>query len=323
MLFSATALQETEATTDAFAVAAGAATMATAAHSPNEPTDALQDIDSLSQALGHGSEQVQFVTNPTTFLAGCALEAVFNWGTLSREAKDADSVRYASLADVLSTLDPTTLLQQTARPRNSNQQDQSPSAKAALEIIRSVRQSVSSMVATGFGDIALTSPDAFGEMGGVERDALDVFAARGSALTGLTQQLMLTLAKHAETLASKKDGAVAESPFGQGTLLASVRAIACGLIGQLQAISAYASPDVAAALSLASVAKSEEPTTANTPQSPEPPAAQPEDAEKLQPVDPQRLRLAISWRLQALQPMCGLMRVYPEEFAADEWLMTL
>ncbi|KAJ1956304.1 hypothetical protein EC988_001422, partial [Linderina pennispora] len=354
MLFSATALQETEATTDAFAVAAGAATMASVAHSASEPANALQDIDTLSQTLGRGSGQVQFVTNPTTFLASCVLEAVFSWGTPGRDAKNTDSKRYASLAEVLSTLDPTTLLRQTEacwatlfrlnmpllratsdqagshssdgspiQRSRSNQQDQSPSTKAALAIIRSVQQSVPSIVATAFGDVALTSPDAFGDIDGVERDALEVFAARGSALASLTQQLMLTLATHAEKQGSKKEGTPADSAFAPGTLLSSVRAIACGLIGQLQAISAHASSDVASTLSLASVTAPDDPPAASTPKPPTTPPAQPQDAEKLQPVDPQRLRLAIRWRLQALQPMCGLMRAHPEEFAADEWLMTL
>ncbi|KAJ1800767.1 hypothetical protein LPJ56_006455 [Coemansia sp. RSA 2599] len=43
---------------------------------------------------------------------------------------------------------------------------------------------------------------------------------------------------------------------------------------------------------------------------------------KAQPGD-ECLRMAVLWRLQAVQPLCGLMRQFPDEFGVGEWLMTL
>ncbi|KAJ2817927.1 hypothetical protein FBU31_006055, partial [Coemansia sp. 'formosensis'] len=109
LLFASTALQESEATTDAFAVAAGAKAIAGAGGMDNVRSGVgagagAQDIGCVAQGLEHGGGHVQFVTNTMAYLSTCVLDAAFNWGAGVGDvpvSKALASQRCTSLAEAL------------------------------------------------------------------------------------------------------------------------------------------------------------------------------------------------------------------------------
>ncbi|KAI8321950.1 hypothetical protein GQ54DRAFT_297716 [Martensiomyces pterosporus] len=404
LLFASTALQESEATTDAFAVAAGATAMSNSSiggmsepHTGAEAGANMQDIDNLSQCLSHGSEQVQFFTNTTAYLATCVQDAILNWSTHTASraagARSAADLRYDSLAEALSTLSPDILLRLIepcsaalfslnaahlrvvgALSSGDNQNKEDAHAQRQQRSMQpsqgsppaSASKRVSAIIKASQVDVAsLLSPPFTGDDGGMDDDeeadgdlscpgrgSFDDFALRGSALARLIQRLMATLVDHLDAATSKESPGAPQqqkqafgdentSAFAPGSLLSSIRDIAGGLVGQLQTLAASVNPLVASSLSLSIVSSNSEqvestprsetdsgtfaPVPSNTFVDAQETISGAED-KQLQPrdqLDPQRLCLAIYWRLQAAQPLCCLMRKYPDEFAVDEWLMAL
>ncbi|KAJ1966223.1 hypothetical protein GGI12_000245 [Dipsacomyces acuminosporus] len=422
LLFASTALQESEASTDAFAIAAGATAMTNSsiggmveAHPGTETGASMQDIDAISQCLSHGSEQVQFITNTTAYLAACVQEAILSWNADTRNATNAKSLadlRCSRLAEVLSTLSPDIILKlievcssslfllnaahirvagdlstsggsgdssdsgERDDAHNQRQRSAQPSPgsgsaaqKRVSAIIRASSMDVASLVAPPFaqdiGSDTGQDGDAIdGDMSRSGHRSSEEFEARGSALAKLIQRLINTLVDHVNTEASDNSSSLQQQKqeqqqqqqqqqragvgsdrtdrFAPGSLLSSIRDIACGLVGQLQVIVAAINPAVASSLSLSIVAGSAKQSeaephteTSNSPFGQAPgstfvdaeenisPAEDKKPLPSSVPVDAQKLCPAIFWRLQAAQPLCYLMREFPDEFAVDEWLLTL
>ncbi|KAJ2412937.1 hypothetical protein GGF47_005988, partial [Coemansia sp. RSA 2524] len=121
-----------------------------------------------------------------------------------------------------------------------------------------------------------------------------VICQRGAALAQLMQRLVATMGRISDT---ERTG------FDAGSPLCAARDFAAGILGQLQAIAVHANPLVAHALQLCVSEQCETPARSD--------------------VEPGRVQMAVSWRLQVVRPLCHLLRMYPDEFAAGEWLTTL
>ncbi|KAJ1806892.1 hypothetical protein LPJ75_004943, partial [Coemansia sp. RSA 2598] len=118
LLFASTALQESEATTDAFAIAAGASAIPGGISDAGAGIDAggnahhhHQDADHISQGLSRDSEQqVQFVTNTAAYLSSCVQDSVLHWDSESSDVLPLLPRKCASLSEALSTLNPEIML---------------------------------------------------------------------------------------------------------------------------------------------------------------------------------------------------------------------
>ncbi|KAJ2842857.1 hypothetical protein IWW36_005760, partial [Coemansia brasiliensis] len=99
LLFANSALRESEASTDAFAMAAGGVRMiqSTANASSGHSRATSQDPDGILE------QQVQFVTNASAYLVSCVQNALFTW--------DISDQKRACLAKALGTLAPDVVLQ--------------------------------------------------------------------------------------------------------------------------------------------------------------------------------------------------------------------
>ncbi|KAJ2361838.1 hypothetical protein IW150_007145, partial [Coemansia sp. RSA 2607] len=115
LLFAASALQASEASTDAFAAAPSASSGATLARDSSASASAaaaaavggLQDAQRSSSALDLLlSDQVQFVSDATAYLSTCVLDALMHWDTGDTRALALLPWRSAALADALVTLSP-------------------------------------------------------------------------------------------------------------------------------------------------------------------------------------------------------------------------
>ncbi|KAJ2738426.1 hypothetical protein H4R23_001155 [Coemansia sp. Cherry 401B] len=306
LLFAGSALRESEASTDAFAVAAGGARMIvdSVATSSGHSRTASQEVDS-------NLEQVQFVTNATAYVVACVQTAVLTWnaGELGIDRQ------CARLAEALGTLAPDVVMQlveagaRTLFVLNMDQlrsvevaADDAPDedTKSRMPVDRRVAAIVGASAAdvgelvSSFIEIHSAPPAAAADDGDTGTESVSG-SRRGFALARFIQQLVATLGKLSED--DRKRG------FAAGSTLAMVRDFACGILGQLQAIAVHASADVAKMLALC--------------------VTHQERAEQPADLDPQRLQMAVSWRLQTVHPLCHLLRLFPDEFGAGEWLTTL
>ncbi|KAJ1819638.1 hypothetical protein LPJ60_003656, partial [Coemansia sp. RSA 2675] len=346
LLFASTALQESEATTDAFAVAAGA----TAIASMDDARSGAQDIGAVDRGLEHGSEQVQFVTNTTAYLSTCVLDAAFNWGSGDAPAaKCLAGQRCASLAEALCTLSPSVLLSLTescvgsllslspAKLRAAGTESADPAQpKPAASQGTGLDERVA-LIVGAFGDDAggffeintadyngMDLDDASAECGTrPDDDATALFAAyaeRGSALAKLVQQLVQRLVLHVDTAAGPES-------FVSGGTLSALRDLASAVLGQIQSICLRINPAAAAQLSLKACERagglSSNSTTAAHSEAEEPDSSTPHALAGVDVGFRYRLRTALCWRLQVVQPMCNLFRQFPDEFGVSEWLTTL
>ncbi|KAJ2741965.1 hypothetical protein GGI20_004817 [Coemansia sp. BCRC 34301] len=320
LLFASTALQESEASTDAFAVAAGA--KAIAGDVREGPRSG--DIDCDGAHRSHDSEQVQFVTNTMAYLSTCVLDAAYNWGAGDAPpsvSKRLASQRCASLAEALCTLSPGVLLTlvescvgslfslslATLRTTVEGVDQSIPLAAAATggtELDERVAAIVSAFSVDASCLLEINTADYSGmeldeECGDARNDDAVSFAAyseRGSALAKLIQQLVQRLVLHVDTGSDKTFAA-------GGSVLAALRDLASAILGQIQAICLHISPVAAAQLKLqacnrqANFGAHSTSTNGGT----EEPVAD--------PIDPSRLRAALGWRLQVVRPMCNLFRL--------------
>ncbi|KAJ2391716.1 hypothetical protein GGI05_002866, partial [Coemansia sp. RSA 2603] len=133
--------------------------------------------------------------------------------------------------------------------------------------------------------------------------------ARGNALARTIQQLVARLADHA-------DGSV---EFAPASLLAALRDFAAAVLAQLQALAAHMGFRAARLLGLRAAAHLQSPGATRSAVG----VTSAADVDAAALLTPGALRLAVLWRLQAVQPLCALMRAFPDEFAVGEWLMTL
>ncbi|KAJ2317978.1 hypothetical protein GGI00_006681, partial [Coemansia sp. RSA 2681] len=149
-------------------------------------------------------------------------------------------------------------------------------------------------------------------------DAAASFAAyseRGSALAKLIQQLVQRLVLHIDT------GSGGDQSFAAGgSALAALRDLASAILGQIQAICMRINPVAATQLSLQACSDRQVASLGSQSTSACGGGAEEADADIL---DSCRLRAALCWRLQAVQPMCNLFRQFPDEFGVGEWLITL
>ncbi|KAJ2888384.1 hypothetical protein FB639_000675 [Coemansia asiatica] len=347
LLFASTALQESEATTDAFAIAAGASAIPGGISDPAasmDPTGGVhQDADHISQGLSRESEQVQFVTNTTAYLSSCVQDAVLQWDAESTEILSLLPRKCASLSHALATLNPEILLKLAEtcsvallllnlahlrvavgcaekvggeNPSNSAQDALSVLDRRVAAIIDACRIDVPTMLEPLFTLNSDQDPsvDSVGCADGNcapgdSKSFTAETAARGSALARLVRQLVMQLAQGFQE--DDEPGV-----FDAGGLLASTRDFATGVLAQLQTIAVYINPAVARLLSLRVTLHP--PSQNNSPKANQ--SGSPD--QNLQPSD-ECLRMAVLWRLQAVQPLCGLMRRFPDQFGAGEWLMTL
>ncbi|KAJ2648821.1 hypothetical protein IWW40_003621 [Coemansia sp. RSA 1250] len=316
LLFANSALRESEASTDAFAMAAGGARMIQSAVnvSSGHSRATSQDPD------GSMEQQVQFVTNASAYLVSCVQNALFTW--------DISDQKRACLAKALSTLAPDVVLQiveacsQTlfaphmdktynlddtihTEPGTDGNEDEADSLT-----VMSVDSRVAHLVKLG-ANLAHASDmaDAFiesfmsltKEPGDDEECAAeDTQAAfkRGLALAQFIGKLVEALGQLPEVKKQQK--------FKDGGLLQSLRAFACAILGQLESLAKSASYRVAFASSLC-ITKDQKPCPADAPTS----------------ADTKQLQSMVFWRLLAVRPLCHLIRLFPDEFGAGEWLMTL
>ncbi|KAI9502322.1 hypothetical protein BX070DRAFT_253645 [Coemansia spiralis] len=405
LLFSSTALRESEATTDAFAVAAGAGLMSNtgmaASRSGVDSNATGQDTESASRALGDGSDQMQFVANVTECLALYIKDTIVgvesNGDGRITEPASSFSHRCVALAEALSTLSPETLLRfvetfsgtlfnlDVARfkasidnPENSSKGG---SHQSQLQPQEPPSSSLDRRVATIMGcayptDVSSLLDVPLVRSNTADSDEMDVDAAtpvapaanvdislanelfmRRSALAKLTQQLTSKLCESVEVGTSNAAQSQSQQHQGlnsgishdsnkaliPGSLQATLRDFASGILGQLQAIAVHVNPDISRLLSLTLATPSGKQTGKNA-RSPlqsapymdtddtanddaVPTVHQQRKQEKktsdLAIGSTARLRLAISWRLQVSQSLCSLMREYPDEFGVGEWLTTL
>ncbi|KAJ2730319.1 hypothetical protein IW152_005327 [Coemansia sp. BCRC 34962] len=347
LLFASTALQESEATTDAFAVAAGAKAIA----SMNDARSGAQDIGAVDRGLEHGSEHVQFVTNTMVYLSTCVLDVAFNWGSGDAPAaKSLAGQRCASLAEALCTLSPSVLLSLTEscvgsllslsaaklRAVGAESADPAQPEPAAASHGAGLDERVAAVV-SAFSDDAgcffeinstdyngIELDDASAECGTRQDDDATVlfaaYAERGSALARLVQQLVQRLVLHVDT-------ATGAESFAAGSTLSALRDLASAILGQIQSICLRINPTAAAQLSLRACERATSHGSNSM-------AAVRTGAEELDVSTPHalagadvdfvyRLRTALCWRLQVVQPMCNLFRQFPDEFGVCEWLTTL
>ncbi|KAJ2881042.1 hypothetical protein H4R27_004343 [Coemansia aciculifera] len=358
LLFASTALQESEATTDAFAVAAGAKAIAGTMDDGRSGVGAgagAQDIGCVVQGLEHGGH-VQFVTNTMAYLSTCVLDAAFNWGANDVPvSKSLASQRCASLAEALCTLSPSVLLTliescvgsllslspaklraattstETAdsaqpRPPAASQGSGTGLDERVAAIVSAFSADAGCLFEINTADYnGVELDDASGDSGARQDDAV-LFAAyveRGSALAKLIQQLVQRLVLHIDTGDSTKS-------FVAGSTLAALRDLSSGILGQIQAICLRINPTAAAQLSLKACDRAVSPSSSLTTAAYA--GAEEADSGAFVPhtlatadadLDLYRLRTALCWRLQAVQPMCNLFRQFPDEFGVSEWLITL
>ncbi|KAJ2685128.1 hypothetical protein H4R19_006828, partial [Coemansia spiralis] len=269
LLFASTALRESEATTEALAVAAG--------------------VGAIGGTRMPGASSV---LDATTDLAACVQDAVVGWHA------DADGScggatmperRCTALGEALATLPPDVLLQlvgcfaQTlfalcpsrlraasdgASPPSDDgsQQQQRPTlldcrASAVIDASQADAQELVELPLAETKDAADNEDDS--------PDSSEV-ARRGRALGTLVCKLLVSLGSSID--ADSKDAS-----FAPGEPLAAVRDFACGILGQLQCIAYQISPDAATRLALYSTRSMEPGTTAALPRA---------------TLDPARLRLA-------------------------------
>ncbi|KAJ2014477.1 hypothetical protein H4S04_001243 [Coemansia sp. S16] len=352
LLFASTALQESEATTDAFAVAAGAKAIAGTMDDVHSGAGAgAQDIGCVAQGLEHDGGHVQFVTNTMAYLSSCVLDAAFNWGSGDIPvSKGLASRRCASLAEALCTLSPSVLLTliescvgsllslsparlhtvaTSAESADISQQRPAASQGSGTGLDERVAAIVSAFSADSgcLFDIntadynGMELDDASGDSGSRQDDALmfAAYAERGSALAKLIQQLVQRLVLHIDTGNNTKS-------FVAGSTLAALRDLSSGILGQIQAICLRINPTAAAQLSLKACDRSVSPSTnlatAAYTEEADSDAFAPQATAHAE-LDLYRLRTALSWRLQAVLPMCNLFRQFPDEFGVSEWLITL
>ncbi|KAJ2458993.1 hypothetical protein GGF42_001736 [Coemansia sp. RSA 2424] len=347
LLFASTALQESEASTDAFAVAAGAKAIAGGVR--EEPRSG--DIDCGGAHRSHDSEQVQFVTNTMAYLSTCVLDAAYNWGgggdDLAMGSKSLIGQRCASLAEALCTLSPGVLLTliescvgslfslSSAKLRNttiasveSAEQPRPPAAMGQGPSATGLDERVAALVCAFSTDASCLLEINTADYSGMELDdasgdirnddAAASFAAyseRGSALAKLIQQLVQRLGLHIDT------GSGGDQSFAAGgSALAALRDLASAILGQIQAICMRINPVAATQLSLQACSDRQVASLGSQSTSACGGGAEEADADIL---DSCRLRAALCWRLQAVQPMCNLFRQFPDEFGVGEWLITL
>ncbi|KAJ1725756.1 hypothetical protein LPJ53_000017 [Coemansia erecta] len=356
LLFAASALQASEASTDAFANNAASASAASGAVADSITRDSSAGVQQLQQqqdaadhvpqalALDH-ADQVQFVSDATAYLSTCVLDAQMHWDSGCPDALARLPWRSAALADALVTLSPPIILTlvdscalslfalNTAHlrsvdcdtldvaPAKSQQSDAAPAVldRRVAAIIDAARANVPAMLEPMVALASAEPHDADADEGDADADAdarpADLCApeavARGTALARTVQQLVGRLAAAAAP-AAHTDG---EALFGPGTMLAALRDLAAAVLAQLQALSRHMGARAAGLLAL---------HAAVSPQSlGGSPAGLGIGADVGSVRAPGALRLAVLWRLQAVQPLCALMRAFPDEFAVGEWLMTL
>ncbi|KAJ1726324.1 hypothetical protein LPJ61_005264 [Coemansia biformis] len=360
LLFASTALRESEASTEAFAVAAGAGAMDSASMS-----GARLALSSgpAARALGHGGDCVQFVTNATADLAACVQDAVFGWREDVGAGRDGEALlgrRCAALAEALATLSPDMLLQlvecfsqtlfalnlsqlraassgaeqpgeddarQRSTPREQQHQQSQPQAvldSRASALINASRADVRELVEPSLAE----AKDAVDDDDNDAPDASEV-ARRGCALAALIRQLVSRLGDSVP--ADSKATALASNE-----LLAAARDFACGILGQLQCIACLVSPVAATRLALRNAQHGLNGNGSGTPARGDSEQSL-DHAAAASPVgvapgpssvpvtasDPARLRLVVAWRIQAVRPLCHLIRAFPDDFAVGEWLTTL
>ncbi|KAJ2157376.1 hypothetical protein GGF46_004552 [Coemansia sp. RSA 552] len=342
LLFASTALRESEASTDAFAVAAGASSITLQASDAQQIGPGVSGGSAAVDEDG-AAGNVQFVTNATAHLAACVQDAVLSQPKSSvGNGEDACRLadrRCASLAEALSTLSPEILFQliescsrtlftlatrkghsgasantPVATPADREAADQ-PQAdlldRQAMEAM-SVNYTAIQDIARPFASRSVGDNNDDGE--GSISDALLV--RRGTTMAWFIQRLVARLSENISSSLPKK-------PLPSGCLVVMVRDFASGILGQLQVIALKACPDVAARLSLAITRRRREQgeeKVADTPLSLSAGDTAPvqDDAPGLV-----QIRMAVVWRLQAMRPLCQLMRSFPDEFGAGEWLLTL
>ncbi|KAJ1895058.1 hypothetical protein LPJ81_005043 [Coemansia sp. IMI 209127] len=394
LVFSSTALEESEASTDAFAVAAGARVIGnTGARSGGvDPSGGSgQDVECATRSIGDDGDQVQFVTNATACLAiyikdTIAGSRLFGCHT-SPGLPFAFSHRCAGLADALATLNDSTLLKfvqtfassllaldvarlsaagkSADKPLEHSQQQQTAEPQTLLEkrvsaivklshpadVSRLLDTSLVSESLVESDEMDIDTPVASGSGDVLGKSSFNDFAIRGAALTRLTQQLVSSLCQSASSGSANDASAqvqqqqsppsvVSSKSIVAGGLLSTLRDFSCGILGQLQAIAVHINPHVAELLSLTLASRSSDqsrsssfspiqPTSyvdAESVSGNEPalgPHGRQHDSQTRSNMQDMRMRLAIHRRLQIAQPLCHLMREYPEEFGVGEWLMTL
>ncbi|KAJ2799976.1 hypothetical protein H4S07_005294, partial [Coemansia furcata] len=284
LLFASTALQESEATTDAFAVAAGAKAIAGAGGMDNVRSGVgagagAPDIGCVAQGLEHGGGHVQFVTNTMAYLSTCVLDAAFNWGAGVGDvtvSKTLASQRCASLAEALCTLSPSVLLTliescvgsllslSPARLRaiattvESADADQKKPPPVSHGSDTGLDERVAAVVSAFSADPGVLFEINTADYNGMELDDSGVdsnarqddvtasfaaYAERGSALAKIIQQLVQRLVLHIDTGGDVKS-------FAAGSMLAALRDLSSGILGQIQAICLRINLTAAAQLSL-------------------------------------------------------------------------
>ncbi|KAJ2079504.1 hypothetical protein H4R24_003737 [Coemansia sp. RSA 988] len=299
LLFASEALRESEDSTDAFAVAAGA----TASELP-DATAVAPTATSSADVPAAPPGGVQFVTNAFAHLAACVLDVVCSAPPTECGSEDPRRVarrRCDALATALSSLSADVLLlvvehlirsllhldlthlravSATADAGSGASSGHVDFRVAAVVAASSANTDVDLLIADDADNadgLSLPSPDAL------------------IVLSSLVQRLVATLASSAES-----------SQHPPESLVSAVRDYAAAVLGQLQAIALRINSSVATRLTLA--AATEESAASTNP---------------LPAKDVLRLRLAILWRLQAVRPLWRLLRARPEEFGAGEWLLTL
>ncbi|KAJ2400833.1 hypothetical protein GGI23_001784 [Coemansia sp. RSA 2559] len=398
LVFSSTALEESEASTDAFAVAAGARVIGSSGGARSGGVDPSggsgQDAECATRNIGDDGDQVQFVTNATACLAIYIKDTIVGSRLFGCHKSSglpfAFSHRCTGLADALVTLNGNTLLKfvqtfassllaldvarlsaagkSADKPLEHSQQQQPAESQSLLDqrvsaiIILSHPNDVSRLLDTPFVSESSAEPDemdidtpAAGGSGDIlGKPSFNNVAIRGAALTRLTQQLVSSLCQSASSGSANDANAQVRQQQQQqnppsvvdsksivaGSLLSTLRDFACGILGQLQAIAVLINPNVAELLSLTLASRSSDQSRSSSFSPIQPtsyvaaegasgnePALGPQgrqhDLQTRSNMQDMRMRLAIHRRLQIAQPLCHLMREYPEEFGVGEWLMTL
>ncbi|KAJ2762349.1 hypothetical protein H4S06_000707 [Coemansia sp. BCRC 34490] len=397
LLFSSTALQESEASTEAFAVAAGVGGRTDSVG----PNDSSHPIKGVGQNICDDGEQMQFVTNATACLALYIKETVLGIGPFSSYTDfglpPAFSRRCAGLTDALTTLSANTLLKfvytfsgsllaldvahlsvvgSDVEKMSGNAQHQQPQESQSV-LDKRVSAIIESAAPADFSSL-LEMSLMYG--GAIDSDGMDVdtpaaggsgsaqdkalFAdkiARGAALTRLTQCVISKLCQSADFVSSSSSsnsqaqtqkqqqqqglsGVVGSKAIMPGSMLSKLRDFACGVLGQLQAIAVLINPSVAELLSLTlsmrSSSRSDSSPFSSAKSMPYFDAESVSDSQAasgqwnqqqgslvesaaVTGLGDMRVRLAIYRRLQLTQPLCHIMREYPDELGVGEWLMTL
>ncbi|KAJ2358665.1 hypothetical protein GGF43_000664 [Coemansia sp. RSA 2618] len=321
LLFAGSALRESEASTDAFAMAAGGARMIIG----SAVRSAGHSRTASGQDGGGSLEQVQFVSDATTYVVACVLNAVLTW---SAGSVGADDRLRARLAEALGTLAPDVVLQLVEAcahslfalnveqlhglsvPGSDGSVTAGTAEKDATGKAMPVDQRMAALISASSGNVSdmvnsFIDNSGSGVSGNdyddrndvaIGSDDANVACKRGFALAQFIQQLVATLGKIPED--ERKRG------FSAGSTLAMVRDFAGGVLGQLQAIALHANASIAQMLALCITQQ---------------PLPEQQDVS----LSPARLQMAVFWRFQAVRPLCHLMRAYPDEFGAGEWLTTL